>query len=152
MEPVDLIALAELCDAIFDGDPSDREMEPYLIAVVESAGELSFMEYGVVSQELLLDCVVPPNRCRALMLQCGGWLAPIAEGVTDRVPEHARPSKHPDRRRMFNTTVIGNDFEIVSVLRVAGDPEPQTITGECIGRVPEALRACWSRRVRSDAA
>jgi hypothetical protein len=79
-------------------------------------------------------------------------MAPIREGTTDHVPEHARPSKHPDRRRMFNTTVIGNDFEIVSVLRVAGDPLPQTITGECAGRVPEALRACWSRRALSDAA
>ena len=153
MEPVDLLALAELSDAIFEGNPSDRDSEPFLRAVMEAAGELSFLAYGVVSHDLLLNRVVPPIDCRALVLQCGGWGAPLPEGATeDRVPMHLRPSRHPDRRRIFNTTVIGNDFEIVSILRVAGDPEPRSIISECVGRVPEALRACWSRRTRADAA
>jgi hypothetical protein len=148
---VDLVLLAELCDAIFDGDPADRDVEPWLLAIVDSGEDLAFHLYGPVSHEELADWVVPPEGCRALVLRCGGWMSPAAEGATDRVPEHLRPSRHPDRRRIHNTTLIGNDFEIVSVLRVAGN-ERQTLTGECHGRVPEALRACWSRRISSEAA
>lgn len=156
-EPVDLVALAELCDAIFDGDPSDRDQDPHLVAIVDSFGALSFMEHGPVSHDQLRVGVVPPPDCRALVLRCGGWAAPHDGGIdlSDGgriVDERARPSRHPQRRRIFSTTVVGNDGEIVTVLRAAGDAEPQVLTGPCLGRVPDALRACWGRRNVSRAA
>ncbi len=152
MEPVNLSSLAELCDAIFRGDPADRQADPYLFAVIKKGDSFELIEYGVVSKSELSDDVKPPEGCLALVLQCGGWIAPVAESFDGSGPEHPRPSVHPQRKRMFCTTAIGNDSEIVTVLRVAGDPSPQTITGECIGVVPQALRSCWSRRILSDAA
>lgn len=148
MEPVDVVAIAELCDALFEGDPTDRSLDPVLRAVVDDGGSLAFYEFGPVSHDELAGRVVPPPHCRALVLQCGGWMAPMPPETTadGTVPDRLRPSRHPDRRRIFTTAVIGNDAEIVSVLRVAGEPEPQVITTDCIGRVPDALRRCWARR------
>ena len=154
MDAVDLVALAELSDALFEGDPADRSLDPVLRAVVDDGGSLAYYEYGVVSHDELAGLIVPPPHCRALVLQCAGWMAPLRlDAASDgTVPDRLRPSRHPDRRRIFTTAVIGNEFEIVSVLRVAGEPEPQVITTDCVGRVPDALRQCWARRARREAA
>jgi hypothetical protein len=157
LDDVDLVVLAELCDAFFEGDPSDRDRDPHLFAIVDSFGAFSIMEFGPVSYLQLHECIVPPPRCRALVLQCGGWAAPLdpdggIDGSGRIVDGRSRPSRHPLRRRMFSTTVIGNDVEIVTMMRIAGDAEPQLLTGECAGRVPDAMRACWSRRTADRAA
>jgi hypothetical protein len=52
---------------------------------------------------------------------------------------------------VFTTTVIGNDGELVTVVRLAGDSEPLVLTGGCTGRVPAALRSAWARRRRAAA-
>jgi hypothetical protein len=47
-------------------------------------------------------------------------------------------------------TAIGNEGEMVSVLRIA-DEAPTVLTGACYGRAPDALRRCWARRSSSGA-
>ncbi len=144
MEPIDLVALALLCDAVFDGDPTDRDLDPELFAIVEEADALALWRFGHVDHVSVSLEVIPPPACRALVLLTAGWSAPLDPDIAD--DSRPRPSLHPDRRRVFSTTVIGNDGEIVTAMRTAGEIEPQLLTGECYGRVPAALRRCWARR------
>jgi hypothetical protein len=144
VEPLDLVFLARCCDQLFDGDPSARDFDPELFALVDDGTGVDFMRYGTVDHYIVAFDVVPPPGCVALILLTAGWSAPFdpEDSEAPLVP----PSAHPDRRRVFSTTVIGNDGEIVTAMRTAGDPELQVLAGECAGRVPEALRRCWARR------
>lgn len=143
MEALDLVAIARFCDAVFDGDPTVRDLEPELFAVVDDGDALSIWRYGPVDHTTMAHDVVLPAAARAAVLAAGGWVAPSDDGDT-MVP----PSRHPLRRRVHATTVVGNDGEIVAVLRTAGDPEPRVITGACEGRIAAALARCWRRHLR----
>jgi hypothetical protein len=83
----------------------------------------------------------PPVGCVAIVLDGGGWAAPMNDdGTID-----ARPSLHPQRRRMHHTCVVfGDDACDVTVLRTDGDP-PRLMRGGT-GFVLDLMRACWSHR------
>jgi len=139
---VDLVAVAETFGrALFD-QPADRS-DPQLFALLDAtAGDDAVIAHWPdVDHELLMWHIVPPPECAALVLVTTGWAAPLDDDGECRI----RPSEHPERRRSHTVTAIGNDGEIVSVLRVA-DEAPKTLTDDCYGRVPDALRCCWSRR------
>lgn len=84
--------------------------------------------------------LAPPDGCVAIALDTGGWAAPL-----DDMEGEMRPSLHPQRRRLRQTTLVygpaGND---VSVLRY-DDGETQLLRGS-VGVVPHRMRACWARR------
>lgn len=143
MEVLDLVAIARFCDAVFDGNPSVRDLEPELFAVVDDGDALSIWRYGPVDHETVAHDVVLPATARAVVLTAGGWVAPSDDGDT-----MVAPSLHPLRRRVHATTVVGNDGEIVAVLRTGSDPEPRVVAGACEGRVPAALVRCWQRHLR----
>ena len=86
--------------------------------------------------------LTPPDGCVAIALDTGGWAAPMDDGIGEM-----RPSLHPRRRRIRQTTLVyGDDGREVSVLRYE-DGEPQVMRG-CFGPVVDRLRTCWaSRRV-----
>ena len=57
--------------------------------------------------------LTPPDGCAAIVLDTGGWAAPMDDGIGDM-----RPSLHPRRRRIRQTTLVyGDDGREVSVLR-----------------------------------
>jgi hypothetical protein len=80
--------------------------------------------------------VVPPGGLRAIALETGGWAAPMDEG---------RPSLHPLRRRVHNTTLVYGDGRDISALRYEDDP-PLLLCGG-VGIVPALLVGCWQRRL-----
>lgn len=86
--------------------------------------------------------VRPPGGLAAIALCCGAWAAPVEEDGT--MP--CRPGRHPQRRRVHLTVVVGGDDgeEEVSVLRY-GDEEPQVLRGG-VGLVSDRLARCWARR------
>jgi hypothetical protein len=139
---VDLTAIAETFDRAFVDQPADRS-DPELFALLGGPADddATLAHWPEVDHELLMWHIVPPSDCLALVLVTTGWAAPL----DDDGGCSTRPSRHPDRRRSHTVTAMGNDGEIVSVLRVA-DEAPEVLTGECYGRVPDALRRCWARR------
>ena len=84
--------------------------------------------------------VRPPAGLAAIALTTTGWAAPTNEDGTCA----GSPSRHPRRRRIHVTALIGGDGEDVSVLRY-GDGEAQVVRG-AIGVVHERLLRCWRRR------
>jgi hypothetical protein len=145
---VDLAAVADMFDQAFAVEPAER-LDPQLFALLGGPGdeETAIAQWPDVDHELLMFHIVPPPDCLVLVLVTTGWAAPL----DDDGECSTRPSQHPERRRSHTVTAIGNDGEIVSVLRVA-DEAPKVLTGECYGRVPDALRSCWKRRARAGAA
>src|SRR5438128_2457786 len=84
--------------------------------------------------------LTPPDGCCAIAFESGGWAAP----VDDEVGITIRPSQHPQRRRVHQTTLVfGEGGADISVVRCDGEP-PQVMTGG-IGTIPELMRACWRR-------
>jgi hypothetical protein len=145
---VDLVAVAETFDRAFVDEPADRS-DPQLFALIEGAtdDDAEIAHWPDVGHELLMWEIVPPPNCLVLVLVTTGWAAPLDDDGECRT----RPSRHPDRRRSHSVTAIGNEGEMVSVLRIAGEA-PQVLTGECYGRAPDALRRCWARRTPADVA
>lgn len=139
---VDLVTLAELCCALAPDD-LDEPTNPFLIALCREPDGIAFVLMGEISHEELRDVVVPPPTAIALVLLCSGWMAPMREAGPSSPLE--RPSRHPERRRVFAATLIGGAFEVVSVVRVDGSPDPLIMPGPAIGRVPDALERCWLR-------
>lgn len=90
--------------------------------------------------------VRPPAGLAAVALTTTGWGAPLAVG--GNLPE--RPSRHPERRRIHVTALVGGDGEDVSVLRFADDDEPMIVRGG-IGVVHDLLVRCWNRRADAPA-
>lgn len=142
--PVDLVEIASLFDQLFDGDPADRDGDALLAALVAHPdGDVSIRLLATGVGAAILAVARPPGGSLALALGIGGWQAPL----DDAAPRSVRPSLHPQRRRVYSTTVIGGpDGDLVTVLRVAGDADVTIITDPGFGRVPEALRHCWARR------
>jgi hypothetical protein len=140
---VDLVALAELCSALAPEDLFEPS-NPFLIAVCRERAEFAFAIVGEVSHDELSEVFVPPSNAIALVLLCGGWMAPMDDPSLSQ-PVERMPSRRPDRCRVHSTTLIGGAFEIVSVLRVHGHPDPMIMPGPAFGRVPEALERCWLR-------
>ncbi len=140
---VDLVALAELCSALAPDDLLEPS-NPRLIVICREGEEIQFNVHGEVTHVELRDVVVPPPNAIAIALLCGGWMAQ-SDDQTSSQPLDMRPSRHPDRRRVHSTTVIGGAFSMVTVLRVLEHPDPMILTGCTVGRVPDALEACWLR-------
>jgi hypothetical protein len=91
--------------------------------------------------------VFPPRGADALALETTGWAAPMEPDGSVA----ARPSRHPERRRIHHTTVLHGAGEDISVLRYEDENEDEpadepVILEDAIGVVPDLLRACWSRR------
>jgi hypothetical protein len=82
----------------------------------------------------------PPAGLAALALATTGWVAPMEDDGT----MSARPSEHPQRRRIHVTVLVGGTDEDVSVLR-SGDDEPRLVRG-AVGVVHELLVRCWRHR------
>lgn len=142
--PVDLVEIASLFDQLFDGDPADRDGDALLAALVAHPdGDVSIRLLATGVGATIIAAARPPDGSVALALGIGGWQAPLDDSAARSV----RPSRHPLRRRVYSTTVIGGpDGDLVTVLRVAGDADVTVITDPGFGRVPEALRHCWARR------
>jgi hypothetical protein len=87
------------------------------------------------------DWVCPPRGAAAIVLDTGGWAAPLP----DAGDAYVRPSRHPERRRVHHTVLIHGAGAEVSVMRDAGAPDGQVMEG-AIGYVLELLLACWRRR------
>jgi hypothetical protein len=85
--------------------------------------------------------VCPPRGAAAIVLETGGWAAPLAEDADEQV----RPSRHPERRRIHHTVMIHGDGVDVSVLRDDDAPEPVVMEG-AVGLVLDLLLECWQRR------
>jgi hypothetical protein len=141
---LDVVAFAELFDTQLDTDPC-VESEPELFGLLDAGSEYELAHWPEIDHHTLMWRVVPPPNCLALILTTTGWSAPMTEDPDDQI----RPSLHPDRQRVSTVTVIANDDEIVTVMRVENG-EPMLLTGDCEGRAPDALRACWSRRFSAD--
>ena len=136
----DLVDVAYCFDHWFDGDPSDRTADAVLAALVVRHHGLEVVLLGSGPAALLPDAVEPPIGTVALALGVGGWQAP---SDADTARAH-RPSRHPQRRRVFVTTVVGGpDASTVTVLRVAGNDAPTLVRTATSGRVPDALVRCW---------
>ncbi|MDZ4825015.1 MAG: hypothetical protein SGJ13_00935 [Actinomycetota bacterium] len=85
--------------------------------------------------------LMPPEACVAIVLDGGGWTAPLNDDGSADV----RASLHPRRRRVHQTCVLTGDAGTdVTVLRQENDP-PQVLRGG-VGVVLDLLRACWSNR------
>ena len=83
----------------------------------------------------------PPDGCFGIVLDTGGWSAPLDDA------DFCRPSQHPDRRRIRTTALVyGEAGTDVTLLTTQGG-DAQILRGG-IGVVPERMRACWSRRRR----
>ncbi|MGH9000963.1 MAG: hypothetical protein ACRDY7_16405 [Acidimicrobiia bacterium] len=87
--------------------------------------------------------VRPPAGLAAIAIASTAWMAPMAEDGSIRT----RPSRHPERRRVSVTLLIGGEAaDDVSVMRY-GDGAPSVLTG-CVGVVYERMQRCWARRSR----
>jgi hypothetical protein len=144
---VELVAVAETFDRAFVDEPADRS-DPQLFALIAAIDDddAQIAHWPDVDHELLMWQIVPPPDCLVLVLVTTGWAAPLDDDGECRT----RPSRHPERRRSHTVTAIGNEGEMVSVLRIA-DEAPTVLTGACYGRAPDALRRCWARRSSSGA-
>jgi hypothetical protein len=87
------------------------------------------------------DWVCPPRGASAIVLETGGWAAPMEDDGS----VSTRPSRHPERRRIHHTTVIHGAGADISVLRYEGTDDPLVLDG-AVGFVYELLLACWARR------
>jgi hypothetical protein len=83
----------------------------------------------------------PPKDVVAVALATRGWAAPMEDDGTML----ARPSEHPERRRVHQTVVVSGDSEVVSVLRYDGVDDPILLRGGA-GVVHDRLVHCWQRR------
>ena len=87
------------------------------------------------------DWCCPPRGASAIVLDTGGWAAPMEDDGSVAT----RPSRHPARRRIHHTALIHGAGSDISVLRYEDDEEPLVLEG-AIGFVNELLVACWARR------
>jgi hypothetical protein len=131
---MDAEALAWAVDDRINDLPPDRAPARLFAVEVQGPDVRLTLLWSGFARELPPD-VVPPAGSDAIAIESSGWAAPMDEG---------RPSRHPKRRRMHNTTVIFGDMDDVSVLRCEGS-EPQVLRG-VVGIVPDLLIACWLRR------
>ena len=87
------------------------------------------------------DWICPPGGAAAIVLETEGWAAPMeADGSVS-----ARPSRHPERRRIHHTVLVHGAGADVSVLHYDDETEPVVLEG-AVGVVPDLLAACWARR------
>ncbi len=120
-------------------------MDPARLFGVRRRGRVILVPFwSGVARELPGD-MCPPDDCRAIAMESGGWSAPM-----DDVNEWFRPSLHPARRRMRSTVLVYGDGIDVSVLRQGAD-EPQLLRGG-VGLVLDLMRSCWAqaRTARTD--
>ncbi len=149
-----LVELAEFCSHLFADSLTDLDVGtgPILVAVLgdpdpfaDPTGEIQLAYFGPVSYDTLQRDIVPCPGTVALVLHASGWAAPLPDSCDQHLPPHQMPSRHPERCRVQITMLIAAGFESVTVLRHAGSPETQVLTGDAVGRVPDALQCCWLR-------
>jgi hypothetical protein len=87
------------------------------------------------------DWVSPPRGAAAIVLDTGGWAAPMEPDGS----APTRPSRHPERRRVHHTVLIHGAGADVSVVRGVGEAEPMVLEG-AVGNVLDLLLECWARR------
>jgi hypothetical protein len=137
-DPLDLDALARAIDervlALPEGNDPAR-----LFGVRLVDGDIHLVQiWSGVGREL--PCSVnPPAGLVALVLESGGWAAPMEDDGL-----FCRPSEHPHRRRMHHSAIVTGDNIDIGVLRVAGE-EPQVMR-DAVGVMPDRLLECWERR------
>jgi hypothetical protein len=80
-----------------------------------------------------------PAEARALGLVCGGWWAPMDDGIM--------PSSHPEAKRIVQAVVMDRSGTMTGRVR---NPDGSVIDlgRGGVGRVPDALRAALCRDAR----
>jgi hypothetical protein len=83
-----------------------------------------------------------PDGSIAMGLTVEGWAGPTEpDGTTTH-----RPSRHPQRRRIRTTSVIGGPQLVASIMRFMDGAEPLRHVGGAQGGIPVALCALWLSR------
>ena len=144
MDELDLVKVARRVHATSGSDAADRDGPASLFAIStssEAALELSLLGRGLALE--VLERASVPSGAVAIALCAAGWI------VRDVGPGDLRPSRHPLRRRVAMTSVIGGhgEPELVTLIRVAGAPEEVLIGGD--GEIPDALWRSWSQMKHS---
>ena len=131
--------VAEIVDLQVCRPPADR-IPARLYGVRALDGTFVAELLGTGDAHDLARRIRPPAGLVAIAMACGAWAAPMDEDGNCSV----RPSLHPERRHIHITALVGGDGQEASVIRYP-DREPLVGSGG-IGRLPEGLLRCWSRR------
>lgn len=138
---MDLEALARAVDEQAH-TPGTERLPARLFGVrLLPGGPVRLEELGRGEARTLARQVRPPAGLAAIALTATAWAAPMEDGGT----ASARPSRHPDRRQVQITVVMGGDGEDITVLRPDGGGAPEFLRGG-VGVVHQRLQCCWSRR------
>lgn len=145
MDTIGLDALAEVVDGRVHQPAADRGLARLYGIRLAGAGraEIVLDELGQGDARDLPRQTRLPAGLAAVALATTAWAAPI----DDDVPAgwaRVQPSRHPERKRMHVTVLVGGAGEDVSVLRGPGQ-EPVVVHGGC-GVVHDLLVRCWNRR------
>jgi len=137
----DPVALALAVDARVCALPPGCDPARLFAVRLRDGGDFVLVPFWSGVAREIPDWICPPRGAAAIALDTGGWAAPMA---ADRTVE-ARPSRHPERRRVHHTVLIHGVGVDVSVLRDDDAPEPMVLEG-AVGLVLDLLLDCWARR------
>ena len=136
---MDLEALALAVDERVRRPAADRT-DACLYGVRCSGAEIALELLAEGEARRLPQNVRPPAGLCAIALSAGAWAAPLEHDGSMT----ARPSLHPERRRVHITTLVTGDGAECSVIR-SGDGDPAVVR-DGHGVLHRRLLRCWARR------
>lgn len=142
---MDLEALAWAVDAQAHTPGSERLPARLFAVRLLPGGPVRLEELARGEARALPRQVRPPAGLAAIALTATAWAAPLEDDGTMT----SRPRRHPDRRHVRITVVMGGAGEDVTILRPDAGGPPEVLRGG-VGVIHRRLVCCWARRPEAD--